>query len=389
MRNLPPITLERTTYQGMRVILLHFPYDVQLVNRCKDMSAKWSQSNRCWYVLDVEEGRVKLMQTFKGHAWLHWPVAQKQRAERKEQVEQLAKKPLTPPQSAALEQMHRLLVSLGRSESTVVTYEQLMEKMLRYLDKPPLDLVQDDIIRFQSDHLVAQRYAESTQRQFVTAARYFLEANHLPALDTSKVKGPRKAKALPKVLTRSEVMAILSSCPNLKHRTMLSLLYSSGLRIGEMIDLRLDDIQWESKAIHIKRAKGRKDRVVAIGEQMAIMLRNYTLQFRPIEFLFNGQANMKYTQTSVRAVLKRAKEKAGIFKKVTPHMLRHSYATHMIEDGVNLRYVQALLGHSRPDTTQIYTHVATEHLMKLKNPFDQLMKEYGTEISNRIDLTKS
>lgn len=168
---------------------------------------------------------------------------------------------------------------------------------------------------------------------------------------------------------------------------MLSLLYSSGLRIGELIDLRLTSINWESGTLHIQRAKGRKDRIVGMGQQMAIMLRNYILEYRPREFVFNGMSNMQYTASSVRAVLKKACQKVNIHKKVTPHMLRHSFATHMIEDGVNLRYVQELLGHSRPETTQIYTHVATERLIHLKNPFDELLKQFDQELPNAINLT--
>ncbi|MEQ9186183.1 MAG: tyrosine-type recombinase/integrase [Cryomorphaceae bacterium] len=389
MEGKPNIKLERKSHRGFYAILLHFHYDVVLVNICKQIGARWSQSQRAWYVPDDEQNRTAMIRAFKGHAWLAWPKLEVSQKHRRKKASDLDKDPLTPEQEKALNKLERLLISQGRSPSTVDSYGNLCKNMFIFLKKEPSHLSNDDVIRFQSEYLVRREYAESTQRQFATAVRYLMEANHMPWMDISRIKGPRKSKRLPKVLSRTEVMAILSVTTNLKHRTILSLMYSSGLRVGEVIDLKIADINLDHHSIHIKLAKGRKDRVVAMGQQMGIMLNNYINQYRPIEYLFNGKSNMQYTQTSVRTMIKRSARKAGIHKQVHPHMLRHSFATHMIEDGVNLRYVQSLLGHSRPETTQIYTHVATEHLMKLKNPFDALIEQFGKQLPPSTDLTNS
>jgi site-specific recombinase XerD len=318
---------------------------------------------------------------------LVWPIGYERKYQQHQAHQKIAKRPLDARQEEAVLNLIRFLKIKGRSERTVITYEQLARKFFRYIQKSPTAVTNRDVIRFQTDYLIANNYAASTQRQFATTIRLLFEANDLQRLVIDKVDAPRKEKRLPKTLSRTEIMHLLSCCNNIKHRSMLSLLYSSGLRIGELIDLRLADLDFERRTIHIKRAKGRKDRMVGFGSNMAIMLRNYIEQYRPVEFVFNGKGNLQYSATSVRKTLKAAARKAGINKVVNPHMLRHSYATHMIEDGVNLRYVQELLGHHRPETTQIYTHVASEHLMQLKNPFDSLMEHYQHRLENPNNLT--
>jgi integrase/recombinase XerD len=386
MAPLPQIELERLTYKGEKVIALRFPYDVMLTQWVKSAGARWSTGINAWRIHDDKSSRDKLMETMRGKAWLVWPKRETKKRDR-EGVSKQLNTTLIPAQTEDLERAMRLIRAKGLSPRTQEIYQSLIERFLKYTGKSGRQIDQETIIHFQSEHLIKGGYAESTQRQFVTAIHYFIEANQLAQVELAKVTGPRKAKALPKVFTRDEVMMILAACGNLKHRAILSLLYSTGLRVGEMLELRLTDIRWDSNALVVSRAKGRKDRMVMMGEQMSVLLRNYILQFRPQQYLFNGRAGMKYTQTSVRAVLQKACLRSGIRKKATPHMLRHSFATHMIEEGVNLRYVQSLLGHTRPETTQIYTHVATEHLMRLKNPFDELMKQYGSAIGPGNDLT--
>jgi site-specific recombinase XerD len=198
-------------------------------------------------------------------------------------------------------------------------------------------------------------------------------------IDPEALERPRKSKKLPVVLSRDEILRLLLATPNLKHRTILTMLYGSGLRISELINLKIADIDFARKQVFIKDAKGRKDRVVALSERIYGLLNDYLHTYQPDVYLFNGQENLKYTAGSVRHFLARAVKQAGIKKRVTPHTLRHSYATHLLEGGVDLKYVQELLGHSRPETTQIYLHVTKKQLLAINSPIDTLLDEAKKE----------
>ncbi len=185
---------------------------------------------------------------------------------------------------------------------------------------------------------------------------------------------PRKERKLPTVLSPEEVMRIFSKIKNLKHRSIMLLIYSCGLRISECVNLKISDIDSGRMCIHLRAAKGKKDRLVPLPKQMLGVLRTYYKDYLPKEYLFEGQAQhgirSKYSTSSIRAVLGRATRAAGIKKHVTPHTLRHSYATHMLENGIGLRTIQQLLGHNSSKTTEIYTHVSINHILQTANPLD-------------------
>ncbi|WP_420485543.1 tyrosine-type recombinase/integrase [Flagellimonas marinaquae] len=169
-----------------------------------------------------------------------------------------------------------------------------------------------------------------------------------------------------------EVRSIIDATHNLKHKTLLSLIYSGGLRIGEAINLRIDDIDSRRMLIHIKGGKGKKDRYTLLSGSFLKILREYYKQFRPKDYLFEGQKELKYSASSAQSVLKKAVMSSGIRKKVTLHTLRHSFATHLLESGTDIRYIQELLGHNNPKTTMIYTHVTENSIKNINNPFDDL-----------------
>jgi site-specific recombinase XerD len=185
---------------------------------------------------------------------------------------------------------------------------------------------------------------------------------------------PKKEHKLPKVLSKNEVKKILDSSKNIKHKSILMLIYSAGLRRSELLNLHISDIDSERMVINIRGAKGKKDRISLLSGNMLNMLRDYYKKFKPVKYLFEGPGNSKYSSTSVSNILKKATAKAGINKKVTPHMLRHSFATHLLEQGTDLRYIQELLGHSSSKTTEIYTHVSKRAIDKIKNPIDDFFE---------------
>ena len=181
---------------------------------------------------------------------------------------------------------------------------------------------------------------------------------------------PIKEKKLPVVCSKEEVLRIIAATNNLKHRCMISLLYSAGLRKNELLQLRITDINSNDKRIHVRGGKGKKDRYTLLSKTLLSDLRQYYKLYRPKDYLFEGKFGGQYTATSLGKVVKNTAKKAGIAKRVTPHTLRHSFATHLLESGVDIRYIQALLGHNSLKTTEIYTFVATKHLETIQNPLD-------------------
>ncbi|MCL4170120.1 UNVERIFIED_CONTAM: hypothetical protein GTU68_044633, partial [Idotea baltica] len=158
----------------------------------------------------------------------------------------------------------------------------------------------------------------------------------------------------------------------IKHRCIVSLLYSSGLRLGELLNLKIIDVDSDRMLIRVVGAKGHKDRYTILSQSLLKDLRTYFLEHRPFEYLFEGPRGKKYGSSSVQNIVKKSSRWAGIHKKVTPHTLRHSFATHLLEDGTDLRYIQSLLGHNSTKTTEIYTHVATNIIKDIKSPLDTL-----------------
>jgi integrase/recombinase XerD len=192
-------------------------------------------------------------------------------------------------------------------------------------------------------------------------------------IETNKIERPWREHKLPNVLSKEEIKAILQAPTNLKHRAMLSLIYACGLRRSELLNLKPADIDSKRGLLLIRNAKGRKDRVTPLPEKIILMLREYYIAFKPKIWLFEGQEKKElYSEASLAKVLKIGCKKANIHKPVTLHWLRHSYATHLLESGTDLRYIQELLGRRSSKTTEIYTHVSTKCLQNIKSPFDDL-----------------
>ena len=192
-------------------------------------------------------------------------------------------------------------------------------------------------------------------------------------IDIDKIHRPKKAKTLPNVLSKEEVKKMLEAPVNTKHKMMLCLIYSCGLRCGGLLALKPVHIDSKRNVLLIKNAKGQKDRIVPLSPKILEMLREYYKTYQLSVFLFEGQIKGNpYDARSLQQVLKQSLKRAGIQKPVTLHWLRHSYATHLLESGTDLRYIQGLLGHSSSKTTEIYTHVSTKSLQQIKSPFDDL-----------------
>ncbi len=208
--------------------------------------------------------------------------------------------------------------------------------------------------------------------QVVNAIKKFFPVVENRRIDFEAILRTRTEKKLPAVLSLEEVSGLLNALDNLKHKTMLVLICSAGLRRGEILTMKINAIDSKRMMIHIFNAKGKKDRMVPLAPSALELLRNYYKEYRPKDFLVEGQNGGQNSEKSLQEVFKKAKTFAGIRKNVTLHSLRHSYATHLLESGINLRYIQDLLGHKSPKTTQIYTHVSNEAIHKVTSPLEQI-----------------
>lgn len=260
------------------------------------------------------------------------------------------------------------------SENTINSYTNALKVFLNfYSDKNIQELSEDHLIRFDNEYILAKRLSSSMQNQVINAIKKFFIIIENRRMDIDSIHRPRKERKLPHVLSKEEIKMIIESPRNLKHRAMLSLIYGCGLRRGELLNLRPTDIDSKRKLVSIYQGKGKKDRLVPIGDRLIELMREYYKAYRPKTYLFEGQnAGEPYTATSLQKVLKRALKAAGINKPATLHWLRHSFATHLLEAGTDLRYIQKILGHNSSKTTEIYTHVSNESLQNIKSPFEDL-----------------
>lgn len=259
------------------------------------------------------------------------------------------------------------------SESTIASYCESIVLFLKFFaEKNPADISNEDIIRFNNEYILKNKLSASYQNQFINGVKLFYTTVQNRMMNIELIHRPKRSKILPNVLSKEEVKAILDSPGNLKHKTMLSLIYSCGLRRSELIYLKPDAIDSKRKILIIKQSKGKKDRIVPLSEKIIEMLREYYKAYKPEVWLFEGQTGGQYSAESLAKVLKQSVSKAGISKPVSLHWLRHSYATHLLEAGTDLRFIQELLGHNSSKTTEIYTHVSTKSLQNIKSPFDDL-----------------
>ena len=197
-------------------------------------------------------------------------------------------------------------------------------------------------------------------------------------MNLDNIQRPRREKRLPNVLSKQEIKAILEAPTNLKHRALLSLIYACGLRRSEVLNLTLKDVLSDRNLLFIRQSKGKKDRVVPISHKIIEMLRDYYKAFKPKTWLFEGQMpNTKYSEMSLAKVLKQALKKAGNQKAVSLHWLRHSYATHLLESGTDISYIQKLLGHSDIKTTLIYAKVSKKEMGQIESPLDRALRKKG------------
>lgn len=369
--------------EGTRYVSIGFAYNKLLIDLAKGLGALWHAERRVWYLVYTQEIIAEIWDAYRGKIWINaeglkgiarTPVASFQD---RVNASKRASKKVKEEHRYYLEEFEKFLRARRYSASTISTYTSMIGIFTGFCEALPHEVSQLDLLNFEAGHMKKNNFSIATHRQFLGALKLYLQLFPNPAIDPGAIKSPKKDRHLPIVLSHEEIRRILESIYNLKHRTILVLIYSAGLRVGEAVRMRVSDVDFSRMQLYIQNGKGRKWRYVGLSEFAAIMIDNYLKSYQPEEFLFEGQLGGAYTANSVRKLLKDACIRAGIKKRVTPHTLRHSYATHLIESGVGLRHVQELLGHSKPETTMLYTHISRAQLVRIESPFDNLIRLGG------------
>lgn len=370
------IIAQRVVHEKEIKIALQFPYNQNLINEIKKIQeSKWSYSQKAWLLPDSKEKLDELKELINGIALLNIDKLN-QPPPQLPQLKVSASNYLPTITKEGLEKMDRFkswMRSRRYSESTLNTYAEALIIFLRFYSEKKLEEISnDDLIQFNNDYILKNGLSASYQNQIVNSIKLFFQTIQNRKMEVELIHRPKTPKLLPNVLSKEEVKSILTANGNLKHKSMLSLIYSCGLRRSELLNLQLTQVDSKRKLLIIKQSKGRKDRIVPLSEKIIEMLREYYLAFKPKQWLFEGQTGGQYSAKSLACVLKQALAKAKINKPVSLHWLRHSYATHLLESGTDLRFIQELLGHGSSRTTEIYTHVSTKSLQNIKSPFDDL-----------------
>ncbi len=369
------IHVDTVIYKGKEIVTLKFPYDSELVSASRGFpNMKWSSTLKAWVVPYYHALRHELENHFCKVAQLDFTAFELSLKGLKRELHQVRKKELTPEILHSIEQMELFMKSRRYSDATIGTYKETLSVFLKYYSgKDVSSITNTDVIDFNNNYILKHGYSPSYQNQFVNALKLFLREVYQIQLETDTFHRPRREKILPNVLHKDEVKKILSQAYNLKHRAMLSLIYACGLRSGELLHLKPMHIDSKRCVLVLKQAKGKKDRIVPLSEKIIVLLREYYTAAKPKVYLFEGKTpGEMYDKRSLQQVLKQHVNRAGIKKPVTLHWLRHSYATHLLEAGTDLRYIQEILGHSSSKTTEIYTHVSTQSIQKIVSPFDTL-----------------
>jgi integrase/recombinase XerD len=378
----PTIFLEQKSHKKELRLLLRFTYNSELIAITKKLyGCKWSLTMQCWHLHFTKENIALVTESFKKFTNINFDKLPKK---------ELFKRDLNPAEKTLLNNFYLFLKGKRYSKSTIQTYTFFVADFVNFYTKKSLEEITNrDVELFIEKVFIERTYSVSSQRQFISALKIFIIFYPHTKINDLVLERPKGSRKLPSVLSQEEVLAIIQSTRNLKHRAVLALIYSCGLRISELINLKLTDFHLERKQLIVKDGKGRKDRYVSLADSFLPLLSNYYHSYTPKIYFVEGQNGGKYSAESVRQFLRRSCLNAKIKKNVTPHTLRHSYATHLLENGVDIRYIQSLLGHSRPETTMIYTHVKRKDLMAIQNPLDVALQKINNRGNEKQKLLLS
>jgi len=333
----------------------------------------YHQQQKLWSILNTKENFELIKKLFTG----------KYKIIDETKTASIPKYTLNSNSLSILASFEKKLILKSYSKNTLSSYKTEFSNFLRYFEKFDIKIINKEQIESYIFYLITKyKISDSRQNVAINAIKFYYENVLGKPREHYDIQRPKSAKSLPDVLSTEEVFSLINSPKNIKHKAILYTIYSAGLRVGELVNLRINDIHSDDKYIFIKGAKGKKDRQTLLSDVLVKVLRKYYKEYKPSYWLFEGQDGGKYSTTSIQKIYRKAQQNSGANPWSTPHTLRHSFATHLLENGVNLRYIQALLGHSSSKTTEIYTHLVNLSNNKIENPLDNIVKnnKFGKNI---------
>jgi len=371
------ITLKHLLIADKKQIGLQFRADKVLDSMTKSISGiRYSNQFSMYYLVNSKRNLDFLYSHFKGVAWVNTHSFYQNRPlhNGNEEVDiSWFKNRTTSPKYKVCPNSYLEKLELKRyANNTVRTYVQLFETFINHYYEKDINNLDENDIRNYLSFLITSNKSDSYINQAINSIKFYFEIVLGMPNRFYDIERPQKKQKLPVVLSKEEISRLLNTTTNIKHICILQLLYSAGLRRSELINLEITDIESDRMLIFVKDAKGGKDRYTLLSNALLQNLRTYYREYRPDKYLLEGQKGGKYSVESVGKIVKRAAKKAKIIKRVSSHTLRHSFATHLLENGTDLRYIQTLLGHNSSKTTEIYTHVAINKYESIKSPLDSL-----------------
>ncbi len=361
------VLLIKTNSGRLRIIS---GFDKALMEAIRKMPFnKWNTQNKWWSVPYSEKILQELKQVAEDRKLNVIYEEEKSDTDRKPRISAFD----IPNYRVCPENYILKLKELRYSEKTLKTYKGVFEEFINYYHKFEMDKIDEPMITGFLRYLVIDRKVSiSYQNQAINSIKFYYERVLGGHRKVYLIDRPREAKKLPTVLSEKEVGELLTATINLKHKAILTTVYSAGLRLSEVINLKITDIDSDRMQIRVEQAKGKKDRFTLLSPNLLKLLRLYVKSYSPEKWLFEGAKKGQYSAKSIQLILKYSVETVGLKKHVTIHTLRHSFATHLLENGTDLRYIQSLLGHESSKTTEIYTHITTKGFDQIKSPLDNL-----------------
>ena len=335
---------------------------------------KWSKEFSMAYIPNNKENLTRIFDIFKGVAWINTNVFFKDKIINKHHANIdistfRNRKPISGYRYCP--ESYLLKLELKKyAFNTVRSYVFAFETFINYYGNIKINELNENDIRNYLQYMIQSRKSDSAINVAINSIKFYFEIVLGMPNRFYSIERPRRKEKLPTVISKNEIKTMIDVTKNLKHSCIISLLYSTGIRRNELINLKLQDIDSKRMIIKIHNAKGGKERITLLSEKMLTQLRTYFKNYRPKIYLFEGQKGGQYTAASVLKIVNTAGRKAGIKTKVSPHIIRHSFATHLLESGTSIRFIQQLLGHNSIKTTEIYTNVSTSYFNEIKNPLD-------------------
>jgi integrase/recombinase XerD len=363
---------------GHLVIMLPVPYESRWVDEIRSFrGAKYDRVSRIWSLPWSKINADSLSDYFSRQGVQVELVKDELSAqlieERKKIAGELKSRVLGEDTRRNIQAMDAYLEDTRYSRKTREAYLSMIELFLRYFSaKDPDEISGSEISAFIHDFVIGLGYSAAFHNQMISAIRIYYEVTGSGRPDIEVPGRPRRARPLPKIFSKEEVSRILNASANIKHKLLLWIIYSCGLRRSEVTNLKLSDLDRSRSILHIREGKGMVDRIVPVSDRVWVKIDEYLGSIKPKDYLFEGQSGRRYSSESVYRVFRQALKKAGIRKEVGVHSLRHSYATHLHESGLDIRYIQELLGHKSTKTTEIYTHVSRRNLIQVRSPIEDL-----------------